>query len=411
MIALVQRTAMIRRSVLRTILLLALVAVLPSGLAPLHAQERPSADFARFVADLRAEASRRGIRPATFDAALEGVTPDRSVIALTERQSEFVKPIWDYLAGGIGGGRIERGQRLIATHAAAIAAVEKRFGVDRGVIFGIWGMETSYGAVTGDKDVIRSLVSLAFVGFRGDFFRNELMSALEILDRGEAGRAALKGSWAGAMGQTQFMPSNFRTYAVDGDGDGRRDIWTNIPDAFASTANYLRGHGWQPGLPWGMEVVLPQGFDHRLRSAGFADWARRGVRRADGRPLPSAGEARLFYPAGATGPIFLVTANYDVIKRYNASDAYALAVAHLGDRIKGGGPIRAEWPKDEPQLGQAERVEVQKRLASLGYDVGEPDGRIGSRTREALREFQEKRGHLPDGWPTPKMLQALRAAR
>ena len=402
---------MIRRLLLLPTLLLVLAALLPSGVAPVHAQEAVSPEFARFVADLRVEARQRGIRPATFDAAMKGITPDRSVVALTERQSEFVKPIWDYLAGGIGGGRIERGRRLLATHAAAIAAVEKRFGVDRGVIFGIWGMETSYGAVTGDKDVIRSLASLAFVGFRGDFFRNELMSALEILDRGEAGRSALKGSWAGAMGQTQFMPSNFRTYAVDGDGDGRRDIWTNIPDAFASTANYLRGHGWEPGLPWGMEVLLPRGFDHRLRSATFSDWTRAGVRRADGGALPAAGEARLFYPAGATGPIFLVTANYDVIKRYNASDAYALAVAHLGDLIKGGGSLRAEWPKDEPQLGQAERVEVQKRLAALGYDVGEPDGRIGSRTREALREFQEKRGHLPDGWPTPPMLQALRAAR
>ncbi len=374
-------------------------------------QETPSADFGRFLSEIRTEARQRGVKPATLDAAFQGLTPDRAVVALTERQSEFVKPIWDYLESAVAPSRIDRGSKLLAAHAARITAVEKRYGVDRGVIFGIWGMETSYGAVTGDKDVIRSLATLAFIEYRGAFFRNELMSALDIIDRGEAARQSLRGSWAGAMGQTQFMPSNFRTYAVDGDGDGRRDIWTNVPDALASTANYLRGHGWQPGLPWGMEVALPQGFDHRARTGTFAEWSKRGLRRADGKPLPASGEARLFYPAGATGPVFLVTANYDVIKRYNSSDAYALAVAHLGDRLKGGGPIRGEWPSDEPQLAQADRVEVQKRLASLGYDVGEPDGRIGSRTREALRDFQEKRGHLPDGWPTPKMLQALRASR
>ncbi len=390
--------------------LMLLPALLWTG-GPARSQEAGSAEFGAFLQQIRAEARGRGIRPATLDAALRGLTPDRSVIALTEKQSEFVKPIWDYLRNGVAPSRIDRGGKLGATHAATLAAVEKRFGVDRGVLLGIWGMETSFGSFTGDKDVIRSLASLAFVGYRGDFFRNELMAALEILDRGEAERSEMRGSWAGAMGQTQFMPTNFRTYALDFDGDGHRNIWTSVPDVLASTANYLRGHGWQPGLPWGMEVVLPQGFDHRLRTGSFAEWAKRGLRRADGKPPAGAGEARLFYPAGATGPIFLVTANYDVIKRYNSSDAYALAVAHLGDRLKGGGALKGAWPEDEPQLGHAERIEVQKRLAALGYDVGEPDGRIGSRTREALRDFQERRGHLPDGWPTPKMLQALKAAR
>jgi membrane-bound lytic murein transglycosylase B len=376
-----------------------------------RAQEAVSVEFPAFLQQIRAEAGSRGIRPATVDRALGGLTPDRSVIALTERQSEFVKPIWDYLRNGVAASRIDRGARMASTHTATLAAVEKRFGVDRGILLAIWGMETSFGAFTGDKDVIRSLVSLSYVGYRGQFFRNELMAALEILDRGEAERADMRGSWAGAMGQTQFMPTNFRTYALDFDGDGRRNIWTSVPDVLASTANYLRGHGWQPGLPWGMEVLLPQGFDHRSRTGSFSDWSKRGVRRADGKPLAGVGEARLFYPAGATGPIFLVTANYDVIKRYNSSDSYALAVAHLGDRLKGGGAFKRKWPEDEPQLGQAERVEVQKRLAALGYDVGEPDGRVGTRTREALRDFQERRGHLPDGWPTPKMLQALRTAR
>ena len=392
------------------LVLMLLPALLWSG-GVARSQEAGSAEFSAFLQQIRAEARSRGIRPATVDAALRGLAPDRSVIALTERQSEFVKPIWEYLRNGVAPSRIDRGGKLGGTHAATLTAVEKRFGVDRGVLLGIWGMETSFGSFTGEKDVLRSLASLAFVGYRGEFFRNELMAALEILDRGEAERAEMRGSWAGAMGQTQFMPTNFRTYAVDFDGDGHRNIWTSVPDVLASTANYLRGHGWQPGLPWGMEVILPQGFDHRLRTGTFADWAKRGVRRADGKPLGGAGEARIFYPAGANGPIFLVTANYDVIKRYNSSDAYALAVAHLGDRLRGGGALKGDWPENEPQLGQAERVEVQRRLAALGYDVGEPDGRIGSRTREALRDFQERRGHLPDGWPTPKMLQALRAAR
>jgi lytic murein transglycosylase len=292
-----------------------------------------------------------------------------------------------------------------------LAAVEAQYGVDRRVVLGVWGLETNFGSFTGGKDVIRSLATLAAMGYRGAYFRDELVTALVILQQKHVSRDAMKGSWAGAMGQTQFMPSSFMRFAVDADGDGHKDIWTSVPDALASTANYLHRNGWKPGLPWGMEVKLPARFDWRAHKGSFAHWAALGVRRADGRALPAAGEASLFLPAGANGPVFLVTANFAVIKRYNASDAYALGVAHLGDRLAGAGPLVAEWPVDEPPLDKAQRVELQQRLAAMGYDIGEADGRLGTKTREALRDFQARRGQVPDGYPGPLALDALRAAR
>ncbi|HYF52930.1 MAG TPA: lytic murein transglycosylase, partial [Salinarimonas sp.] len=253
--------------------------------------------------------------------------------------------------------------------------------------------------------------TLAFVRYRGDFFRDELLNALQILQQDHIDRDKLLGSWAGAMGQTQFMPSSFLRFAVDGDGDGTRDIWSSMPDAIASTANYLKEHGWTPGLPWGFEVALPDGFDFRNLRQTFGGWAGLGVARVDGGALPASGEATLYLPAGASGPAFLVTANYDVIKAYNASDAYALGVGHLGDRVMGGRAIQGEWPTGERMLGKEERVEVQKRLAALGFYQGETDGKHGSRTRSAVREFQLKRGLVPDGYANVALLEQLRRSR
>jgi lytic murein transglycosylase len=272
-------------------------------------------------------------------------------------------------------------------------------------------METNFGAFAGSMDVVRSLATLAFTGYRGAFFRGELLTALQILETERLDRDVLKGSWAGAMGHVQFMPSSFVKYAVDGNHDGRRDIWGSIPDALASTANYLRKHGWRPGLPWGFEVALPAQFDYHATRHSFAGWKRLGVKRADGHPMPGSGEATLFLPGGAGGPAFLVTANYDVIKSYNSSDAYALGVAHLGDRVMGGAPILAQWPVGEPALDKEQRIEIQRRLAMLGHYDGEADGRLGSKTRSAVREFQLRQGLLPDGYPDLKVLAALRAAR
>jgi lytic murein transglycosylase len=368
-------------------------------------------DFRAFLQGLWPLAKAKGVSRATFEQAFAGVSADPKIEELTRRQAEFVKPVWVYLGDAVTPQRIERGRDALRRWGPDIAAIERRTGVDRGVLLGVWGMETSFGSFTGGRDVIRSLATLAHMRYRGTYFRDELVTALVILQQGHVARADMKGSWAGAMGQTQFMPSSFMRYAVDGDGDGRKDIWTSVPDALASTANYLRRHGWRPGEAWGYEVTLPGGFHFGLLSAGFRKWAAQGVRRADGGPLPSSGHASLFLPAGAGGPAFLVTENFDVIKSYNASDAYALGVAHLGDRVEGGPALAGVWPLDQPPLGRTERVELQTRLSRLGYDVGEPDGRLGSRTRDALRRFQATAGLPPDGYASSRALEALRSAR
>ena len=383
--------------------LLPILLIACAGAPAVNAQS-----FDRFLADVRQEAIGRGIRAQTVDRAFDGLEIDNGVIGLTQKQGEFVKPIWDYLNGALGGGRIDKGKALANAHAKLLATLEHHYGVDRGVLLGIWGMESNFGGFSGDKDVIRSLASLASINYRGRFFRDELLTALTILDKGLAPRDGLRGSWAGAMGQTQFMPSSFMAWAVDQDGDGRRNIWSSIPDIMGSTAHFLQGHGWVRGLPWGVEVSLPPHYNFKLMQGDFAGFSKAGVKRADGRPLPAHGTARLFFPSNAHGPVFLVTANFDVIKQYNASDSYALAVAHLGERIRGGKPFVAAWPSAEPQLDQDGRIELQKRLAARGYDVGEADGRIGSKTRAAIRQEQLNHGQIPDGWPSPAILQLLR---
>lgn len=367
--------------------------------------------FSAFVAALWPEAQQRGVTRATFESAFAGVTPDPKIIELTRKQSEFVKPIWEYVNGAVTSTRIEQGAEAASRWSSAIAAAESRYGVERSVILGIWGMETNFGSFTGGKDVIRSLATLAHEQYRGEFFRDELLTALVILQQGHVDREDMKGSWAGAMGQTQFMPSSFMKFAVDADGDGHKNIWTSIPDAMASTANYLRQHGWTQGLPWGFEVQLPDGFDWRMQSGSFGAWRNAGLKRADGSAMPRSGEATLFLPAGARGPAFLITSNFAVIKRYNSSDAYAIGVGHLGDRVMGGEAIAARWPVGERQLDRGQRLEVQRQLNRLGFDVGEPDGKLGSKTREAVRNFQQTRGLVPDGYPTVALLEALRGVR
>lgn len=339
------------------------------------------------------------------------MTPDASIVALTKKQSEFSAPIWSYLENAVGGTRIQRGRDAAAENAAVLAQIEARYGVPREVVLGVWGMETNYGSFKGGKDVIRSLATLASIRYRGDFFRDELLTALVLIEKGYAGRDELRGSWAGAMGHTQFMPSSYLKHAVDWTGDGHADIWSSTSDALASTANYLRNHGWAQGLPWGMEVSLPVGFDHRLDKASFGSFAAAGVRRVDGRALPSSGSGRLFYPAGHTGPVLLLTANFDVIKKYNSSDAYALAVGHLGDRIMGRPAIQAEWPVRAARLDMAGTRDLQQRLKALGLYDHDADGRIGTGTREAVRQYQISAGEIPDGYPTPALLARMRGKR
>jgi membrane-bound lytic murein transglycosylase B len=370
-----------------------------------------AAGFDAFLRGLWPQAQARGISRATFDLAFRGVTPDPSIVALTKKQSEFNAPIWGYLNSALGGTRISRGREAAEANAAVLARIEAHYGVPREIVLGVWGMETNYGSFKGDKDTIRSLATLASIRYRGDFFRDELLTALELMQKGHVERSELRGSWAGAMGHTQFMPSSYMKYAVDWTGDGHADIWNSTADALASTANYLKGYGWVPGLPWGIEVTLPGGYDHRLNKASFASFSAAGVRRADGRGLPSSGEGRLFYPAGHSGPVLLLTENFDVIKKYNSSDAYALAVGHLGDRIMGRPAIQADWPVKAPRLDKAGTQDLQRRLKALGLYNHDADGRIGTGTREAVRLYQLRSGEIADGYPTPALLARMRAAR
>ena len=378
---------------------------------PAAAETRADAGFGRFIEELWPEAQAAGITRATFDAAFRGVVPDPKVAALTRKQAEFSRPIWDYVAGSVSPARLVKGADMAERWASTLDTVERVYGVPRHVVLAVWGMESGFGANAGGLYVVRSLATLAHLRYRGDFFRGELIEALRILQDGQVDRAGLKGSWAGAMGQTQFMPSSFRDFAVDGNGDGRRDIWTNVPDALASTANYLREKGWRADLPWGFEVAVPGNIDLGTTKRAFAGWSESGVERLDGRPMPRTGEASLFLPTGVRGPAFLVSDNFQVIRAYNSSDAYALGVGYLANRLSGAGPLARAWPVGEPSLGPAERKEVQSRLSTLGLYKGEADGRHGAVTRDAIRAFQGRAGLVADGYADWAVLKALRGAR
>jgi membrane-bound lytic murein transglycosylase B len=375
--------------------------------APAQQQDGKGTDFATYIQRLWPQAEKRGITRRTFDLAFAGVTPDPGVIALTQRQAEYGRPVGTYIAGAISPGRLSGGAAQMSRWADTLAAVEKQFGVDRAIVVAIWGMETSYGAVSGDKDIIRSLVTLAASGYREGFNREELLNALIILQEGHITRERITGSWAGAMGQPQFIPSSFMKWAVDFSGDGRRDIWTNVPDVLGSIANYFRQNGWTPGMPWGVEVAVPSNFDFGKSRDTFAQWTALGFRRADGGALPADGSAYLLFPAGARGPGFLVTRNFEAIKRYNISDAYALAIAHLADRLRGGPPLTGKWPVDDVQMTRDERIRIQRALAARGYKVDNFVGQIDFEQRDGIRAEQAKAGLRPDGHPDAALLEWL----
>ena len=333
--------------------------------------------------------------------------PDPDVIALTRREPEYGKPVGEYLASSVSPSRISVGLQKQGQWAKTLADVERAYGVDPSVILAIWGMETGYGGASGGKDVIRSLATLAHARYRDDFFRGELLSALQILQEGHIARDRMVGSWAGAMGQPQFIPTSFMTWAVDFSGDGRRDIWTSVPDVLGSIANYFRKNGWQPDMPWGYEVVLPAGFDLRKSRGTFAEWAALGFRRADGGALPDRHDAYLLFPSGVRGPAFLVTDNFVAIKKYNNSDVYALAVGHLADRLRGGRAFAGRWPETDPQLSRADRMRIQRKLSELGYKVNDFYGRFDFDQRDAIRELQIKAGVPADGHAGPEFLDRL----
>ena len=373
-----------------------------------------AANFRQCLEEVWPLAQRRNVLRPVFDQLLSGVTPDLRIMDLLDSQPEFTRAPWEYLDGLVSDTRIADGRAILARHKAQFDAMEKTYGVDRHVIAAIWGIESNYGTMIGDRSVIRSAATLACIGRRQEFFREELLAALEIVARGDVRPEHLRGSWAGAFGPTQFMPTTYRRFAVDADGDGRRDVVESVPDLLASTANHLKREGWQSGQSWGYEVVVPKGFDFmladRTQMKTMREWEKAGIRRAGGKPFPRASDrAFLMVPAGAQGPGFLMLQNFRAIMKYNPSEAYALAIGHLADRLRGGEPFIQAWPRHERVLTRAERLELQQHLARGGYDVGEPDGRFGPRTRNALRAFQVAVGTTPDGFATASLLERLRS--
>jgi len=373
-----------------------------------------AANFHGCLAGLWPLAERRGISRAVYETNLAGLTPDLRIMDLMDAQPEFTKSFWDYLDILVNDARIENGRAILAQHRASFDAMEKAYGVDRYFVAAIWGVESNYGTQIGDRSVIRSTATLACIGRRQDYFREEFLSALEILARGDVRADHLKGSWAGAFGPTQFMPTSFKKYAVDFDGDGRRDVVDSVPDLVASTANNLKKDGWVTGQTWGYEVVVPQNFNFlmadRSKMMTMREWERAGLRRAGGKAFPRPDDkAYLLMPAGAQGPGFLMLQNFRVIMKYNPAEAYAMAIGHLADRLRGGEPFVQAWPRHERVLTRAERYELQQHLAQRGFDVGEPDGRLGGKTRGALRQYQSSVGQVPDGFASGAVLDRLRS--
>ena len=372
-----------------------------------------AADFRGCLERLWPLAARRGITREVYRKYAASLTPDLRIMDLLDGQPEFTKSFWDYLDLLVNEPRIEKGRALLDQYRATFDAVERAYGVDRYTIAAIWGVETNYGELGGQRPVTRSTATLSCIGRRQPYFRGEFFAALEILQHGDVRPEHLVGSWAGAFGPTQFMPTAFNRYAVDFDGDGHRDVVDSIPDLIASTANNLKRDGWATGEAWGYEVVVPANFNFLLsgqsRVMTIAEWERLGLTRPGGKPFPRpSDQAFLLIPAGVQGPGFLMLHNFRVIMRYNPAEAYALAIGHLADRLRGGPAFVQGWPRYERVLSRAERLELQQRLAERGYDIGEPDGRLGARTRAAIRHFQAKIGRVPDGFASASILDQLR---
>ncbi len=372
-----------------------------------------SSGFGNWIGGFRGRARSAGISDSTFQAAFADVRYLSDSIERDRNQAEFVRPLGDYLSTAVSDTRVSNGRQMVRQYANLLARIEATYDVEPHVVTAVWGMESNYGQRRGDTPLISTLATLAYDGRRGQFFEEQLIAALRILQNGDVAPQNMTGSWAAAMGHTQFIPTSYEAYAVDFTGDGRRDIWADDPsDALASTAAYFRRFGWRKGQPWGVEVRLPSGFDYEQtgRAVGRtpAQWGQIGVRGIDGQVVPNYGEATLITPTGAGGPAFLVFRNYDVISRYNNAEAYIIGVGHLGDRIRGLAPLQATWPAGERRLRRAERRELQQRLTNAGFSTQGIDGRIGPNTRSAIRAYQRSVGLPPDGHPSLSLLQRLR---
>jgi lytic murein transglycosylase len=370
--------------------------------------------FAQYLIDLWPQASVKGVSRKTFDSVIHDLHFDPKIAAHTETQAEFSVSIPTYLAGAVIPSRVEAGRKQYEDARAILKQARETYGVDAGAIMGAWGIETEFGAFFGGENVVSALATLGYMRYQGDLGRDELIAALQMLEAGEATVAAMRGSWAGAMGQPQFMPSSFLEFAVDFDGDGKRDIWKDKADSLGSIANYLAKHGWTPDLPWMVEAKLPADYKYEpvdfKGEAKFSDFAAKGVRRANGEALPGEGKARIYMPAGVRGPTLLATHNFDVIKTYNNSNAYVLAVGLLGDAIVGRGGLKTPWPKGERALSRAEVKQVQSQLKTQGFEIGEIDGRAGPKLEQAVRAYQFKQGLTPDGFAGPALLSRLKTS-
>lgn len=390
------------------------IAALMLALAMAPALAQPPADpadvkFAAFVHDFRDTALKAGIAGATYDASMANIHRNADVEQLNLEQPEFVKPVWSYLDTAVSPDRVMHGAQMVASYSATLATAQTRFGVPKEILVAIWGMESNYGTSMGNFSMFEALTTLAYDGPRTDFARKELIAAFKMEEQEKLAPSQMISSWAGAFGHTQFVPSAFLAHAVDGDGDGRRDLWHSPPDALASTASLLADAGWERGLPCEYEVTLPAGFDYALADADaakpIADWKKLGVTRATGAALSKSEEPGAIYlPAGARGPAFLVFDNFKTVLQYNNAASYALGVCLLADAIAGGEPVVAAWPRDEVALTHDDRIAFQTDLKALGYDIGDIDGILGRKARAALRAYQKAHGLPADGFPTQAIL-------
>ena len=385
--------------------------VLPSVSAPASVPDAPTR-FRDFLRDFRSEAINAGIAAETYDRAVANINLNPRVETLNLNQPEFVRPVWDYLSGAITNARVNRGKELLEQNSGLLGRLEQTYGVPSQFLVAIWGMETGYGQNQGNFNLFEALATLAYEGPRVAYARRQLIAALKIAELEHRDPSTMTGSWAGAFGLTQFVPTTFLERAVDGDGDGIRDLWNSPADALASTANYLKLSGWHGDVGWGEEVQLPADFsyensDPEIRKT-ISEWTAMGVRKINGEPLTGSDEqSAIFLPAGARGPAFLLRDNFYAILKYNFATSYALAVSELADRYKGSEGIVASWPRDEVMLNANQRVVLQQCLTVLGFDTGGTDGIFGRLTRQALREYQKSRGIPADGFPTAQMLTRI----
>lgn len=377
----------------------------------------PQRDFQGCLANLRSSATASGVSGSTYDRYTQNLTPDYSVLSKLDYQPEFSTPIWDYLSGLVDDERVQQGRQMLAQHRDVLNRVAAAYGVPAETVVAVWGVESNFGNISGKYPLLQALGTLSCEGRRQSYFRGEFFATMRILQRGDLREDQLKGSWAGAFGHTQFMPSTYEELAVDFDGDGRRDLVSSTSDALASTANFLKKRGWQTGMPWGFEVKIPDGAsvggESRRNKKSLNSWINRGFTRVDGTPiiqgnLSGSSQAGLMMPAGENGPAFLVFKNFDAIYSYNAAESYALAIAHLSDRLQGKGTFQTAWPTNDAGTSRAERREIQNFLLKKGYAIGDADGLIGDKTRQAIQQEQSKLGLNPTGRAGQQILKAFR---